>query len=952
MNPRHPSKPAAAGPRTAVAAALSLLMMGAAAPVGAAVVISQVYGAGGNTGALLNADFVELRNTGNAAVSLNGLSLQYASSTGTTWNSRVNLNGTIPAGGFFLVQLAGGANGAALPTADQVSTSINMSASSGKLALVAGTTALSGSCPLPSAEVLDFVGFGSANCSEGSPTPALSTVLAAFRANAGCTDTQANATDFSTGTPAPRNSSTVVPSCDGNAPPPPPPPPPPPEVPTLTTIPAVQGDGAKSLRVGELVSVAGVVTRVNNNGFFFQDAVGDGNPATSDALFVFTGTTAYPAVAVGNVVRVVGRVAEFNVGSAANAETLARTVTQLSTLTSVTQEGVGSIVPTPVTLPLASGDLERFEGMLVSIPGPFTISQNAFQSRFGQLTLSVGGRLETPTNRYRPNSAQALALAADNARRRLILDDGSSASNPSVTPYLNADALPRTGDVVMGSLTGVIDYGLATDSSAGAGGYKLHPTLPPQFGVSNPRTATPSDVGGNVKVASFNVLNYFTDFTNGQDANGAASPGCREGSSVRPANCRGADNLAEFQRQRAKIVEALAAINADAVGLMEIQNNGNGAADNLVAALNARVGAGTYAVAPLPAQGTGSDAIRTAVIYKPSRMVADASISDPNAINDRPTLAQPFTLPNGERFVLVVNHLKSKGGCPGAASVGNTDSGDGQGCWNAKRVQQAERLRAFLGEVQTATGVADALLVGDFNAYAKEDPIDLLTRNGLVDEVERVHPGGYSYVFDGASGRLDHLLSTASLSPKVAGSTHWHINADEIPTADYNLESKAPLLCSGNPCPADPYRVSPYRSSDHDPVIAGLNVYKTLVASSTNTSLVGTPGDDILISGAGRRTLTGGAGKDQFVFTASFTGGATIADFQPGADLISLRAVLQALGVTSSNPIGQGYLSCKASGTDALISVDPDAAGAALPRALLLIKNQPCAVLHPSNFVL
>ena len=210
--------------------------------------------------------------------------------------------------------------------------------------------------------------------------------------------------------------------------------------------------------------------------------------------------------------------------------------------------------------------------------------------------------------------------------------------------------MPRAGDTT-GDITGVIDFGLATNSTAGLGDYKIQPTVVPAFIAANPRTVAPQAVGGNVKVASFNVLNFFTTFTDGNTATGQTGQGCTLGTTTTAANCRGASNLNEFQRQRGKIVEAMAAIDADVLGLMEMQNNGNIAAQNLVDALNARVGAGTYAAAPVPAQGTGSDAIRVAMIFKPARLnLAGAPTSDVDPINNRPTLAQPFNLANGERF--------------------------------------------------------------------------------------------------------------------------------------------------------------------------------------------------------------------------------------------------------------------------------------------------------------
>ncbi|MFM8898886.1 MAG: hypothetical protein ACKOF9_02935, partial [Burkholderiales bacterium] len=331
---------------------------------------------------------------------------------------------------------------------------------------------------------------------------------------------------------------------------------------TDTPIYTIQGTGTTSPLVGNFVTTTGVVTRLINNGYYIQDLVGDANPATSDGLFIFTGSA--PTVAVGQLIRITGRVTEFNTGAASNAITAARPITELTNLSNLQVLGTGyAITPTPVTLPeLVNDELERYEGMLISIAGPLTVSQNFFQGRFGQVTLSVGGRLETPTNRYRPGP-QAQAQADENARRRLILDDGTSAQNPNPTPYFAADNTLRAGDT-LASLTGVLDYGLATASNTGFGDYKLHPTVAPVFVRANPRTAAPDNVGGNVKVASFNVLNYFTTFTNGSTASGQTGQGCTLGGSTTTAsNCRGASNLAEFIRQRAKIVEALAAINAD-----------------------------------------------------------------------------------------------------------------------------------------------------------------------------------------------------------------------------------------------------------------------------------------------------------------------------------------------------------------------------------------------------
>jgi uncharacterized protein len=884
--------------RTVIAGLLAALPFAGSAFAASNVVISQVYGGGGNTGAVFKNDFIEIFNRSGSPVSLNGWSVQYASATGTSFQVTTLPNVTLQPGQYYLVQEAAGTGGTTtLPSPDVIGT-LALSGTAGKVVLANVATPVTSAT---AASVLDLVSFGTtATPFEGAgPTPAPSSTNSVIRADGGCTDTDQNSADFTSVVAAPRNAASPVRSCvapaaaiipncpatlplppntggsvalsasdidglvnaitlnsgtlaafslasvtpatqvGGNA------------TANLTvasslaagtypvvinfannqnqtasctvsvvvqaasgitrSIPQIQGSGAVSPFVGTVQTTEGVVTHKVSNGFYMQDPQGDGNPDTSDGIFVFLG--AAPSVNLGDSVRVTGTVVEFTSGDAN------RPITQLSTVTGMNVQSTGnSITPTNLTLPLASAtEWEKYEGMLVRFTRPLTVSQNFFLGRFGQLTVS-GSRLEKPTNRFRAGSAEAIALQASNSANSLILDDNTSSQNPNPTPYIGQDNTNRAGDTVA-DLTGVIDFGLATSSSSGPSSYKLQPTITPVFSRSNPRLAAPEEVGGNVKVASFNVLNFFTTFTNGMTVDGQINQGCKLGSSVSKSNCRGADNLIEFERQRAKIAAAMQTIDADVFGLMEMQNNGNTAISYLVESLNALSGSNTYAFLPVPADpaATGTDAIRVAIVYKPAKLTpVGASMTDTDAINNRPPLAQTFAVNNGKRFSLVVNHLKSKGSCPTDGSL-DADQGDGQGCWNALRVKQANRLLTFISQVQATAGDTDVLTIGDYNANGAEDPIIALQNGGLVSEIERfVRPRGmpYSFVFDGEAGYLDHALTSASLSRNVTNVTEWHINADEPTVIDYNTEFK----------PQDLYTATPFRASDHDPVVIGLNL--------------------------------------------------------------------------------------------------------------------------------
>ena len=927
------------------------------------VVISQVYGGSGvGPGSSFGSDYVELFNAGSSAVSIAGWSVQYTSAAGTgLFSSFVTpLTGTLQPGQYYLVKLTTTtATGATpLPTADASGTT-DMAQAAGKVALVSASTGLacngsSTACtPAQLAQIVDLVGYGTtANFFEGSAAPAPSKTTAVFRASNGCTDTDNNTADFVVGTPAPRNSlSAPAPCSGGTTPPPPPPPAPPPPAPPTAAIWQIQGSGATSPYVGQSVTTSGVVTKVNNNGFFLQDPIGDGNPATSDGIFVFTSTQ--PTVSAGQTVQVSAKVQEFNVGAIANTDTAAHTVTELGNVSAIAVTGSASL-PAPVVLqfPLATQDsMEQYEGMLVTLTTaanfPLTVQQNYFLGRFGELTLGVGsvagvGRLWTPTNVLRPGS-QAQTMNVDNIRRSIVLDDGSTVQNPNPTPYLAADNTVRAGDTVV-SITGVIDYGLTTSANTDPGAYKIHPTQPVTFTRANPRTTMADDVGGNIRVGSANVENFFTTLDDGKNL-------CPPSNTA--DDCRGANSAAEFTRQRDKVVEELVGLNADAVALMELQNNGSTAIQNLVDALNVRLGSAVYARVPFAATGGGTDAIQVGMIYKPSRLsLVGAALSDTAAINNRAPMGQTFMALNGEKFNLIANHLKSKGCDDFAAGPGDTDQGDLQGCFNARRVQQADELRTFTARVQSANGVADTLLAGDFNAYAKEDPIADLTSNGFVDVIGRYldlpNAGtyGYSYVFNGSSGRLDQALASNTLASKVSGATEWHINADEPLVIDYNLEFKQSTTCPT--CGPDYYSKSPYRASDHDPIVVGLNLVHVINGTPGADTIVGTPGDDVITGGAGADRLTGNGGRNVFVYTSMRDAADTITDFTPNNDRLDLTQLLASIGVDPAAAISLGCVQLLASGNNTIVEIDVDGTvGRGLARPLVTLLNVSPASIDP-----
>ena len=518
----------------------------------------------------------------------------------------------------------------------------------------------------------------------------------------------------------------------------------------------IQGAGAASSLEGKRAAIRGVVVgdfqrRDQLSGFFLQEAASDGDPRTSEGIFVHAPRV--EDVSDGDLVQVEGRVKEYD------------GLTELTDVEEVAVCDTGRM-PSPEPLSLAEvDDLEPYEGMLVALTGELTVVGSHELGLHGQLLLASG-------RPFKRSGTEGV---------KLLLDDGSGIEQPPELAHLGQSRTRRIGDTVS-DVVGII--------SETEDGHVLHPTAPPRFEAANPRDAEPPDVGGTVSVAGFNLLNYFITFGE-----------------------RGASNGEELERQRAKHLAAITGMDADIVALSELENH-DGAIRDLVEVLNDAAGEDAWAAVPDPTGGYGDDPIRVGLIYRREavRAVGEPKIDRDSAFK-RPPLAQTFEV-DGERFTVVVNHFKSKS-CRHAKGK-EEDAGDGQGCWNPFRVRQARRLLEFVDQLKAESGDPDVLVVGDLNAYGGEDPIRALTEGGLIDQVEAHVPAAerYSYVYRGTSGYLDHALTTKSLDSRVSGVAIWHINSDEPPLLDYNTEHGHPEL----------YQPDPYRSSDHDPVLIGLDL--------------------------------------------------------------------------------------------------------------------------------
>nr|WP_240643845.1 ExeM/NucH family extracellular endonuclease [Antribacter gilvus] len=815
----------------------------------AAVIIDEVYGGGGNSGAAFAQDFIELYNTTDQPVSLDGWSVQYASATGTWANgSQTNLTGTIPAHGSFLVGQATGSNTTlpALPTPDATGT-IAMSGSGAKVALVNATARLgcAGVACATDPAVADLVGWGATASSYAGTAPAPATTNATSVSRTNHVNTADNAADFTAGTPTPTNAGPGTEPTPSPSPSDPSPSPTPSDPAGVTPIAEIQGAGAASPLAGRTVTTEGVVTATyptgGFNGYTVQTAGTGGpiDPAThtaSDAVFVFSSATD-DLVQVGDLVRVTGAVSEFQglteitVTAAAGLQVL----------------GTGSVTPAVLPWPATGAVRESLESMLYDAGDSWTISNTFTANNFSEVGLAFGdGPLVQPTDVARPGTPEAAAQAAQNAERAVTLDDGasvnflSSANSGLTPPYISLASPVRVGASVDFTEPVIVDY----RNNA----WKLNPTRqvtadgakPAVF--ENDRPAAPEVVGGDVSVASFNVLNYFT--TLGEHLTGCSSYNDRTGDPVTVNSCpgngpRGAYEAEDLARQQAKIVAAINGLDADVVGLLEIENSfalgetPDEATATLVAALNAAAGSEKWAYVPSSADlppASEMDVITNAIIFQPaavervgaSRALGELSGTGEAFDNAREPVGQAFApVGGGESFFVAVNHFKSKGSA--GPWPGDADTGDGQGSSNESRVRQATALRDWVATVtEPAQPVA---LVGDFNAYTQEDPMQVLYAAGYTNAAATLAAGQHSYSFSGQSGSLDHVLLNGPAMALATGADVWEINAEESVALEYSRYNYHGTLF---------YEDGPFRSSDHNPAIVGLD----LVADPIELDLV------------------------------------------------------------------------------------------------------------------
>ncbi|MEO1491281.1 MAG: ExeM/NucH family extracellular endonuclease [Pseudomonadota bacterium] len=668
---------------------------------------------------------------------------------------------------------------------------------------------------------------------------------------------------------------------------------------------------------GQIVTIEAVVTAEfldGLSGFFVQeeDADQDGNDATSEGLFIFDNGLDLEGLAVGDLVQVTGEVGEFFGQTQISADfvEIVSSGNTLPTATEVTFPTTGVILDDDGEF---VADLEAVEGMLITIPTDMTVTEFFNLDRFGEYRVSSDGRLESFTQNNDPDVEGFAQHLQDIAARSVTLDDGSSEQNPDELKIidgndgiLTADDSFRIGDTIS-DITGVLGYSFDQFRIQDGQG---------TFTETNPRPLSPDDIGGTFSVASLNVLNFFTTLDDGTaQTDGGFDP-------------RGADDLtrfdtnselantdpnAEFDRQTEKLVNAIVELDADILGLVEIENtDDNRALQALVDAVNDRLhelGSEDRYHAVDPGGlvgGENGDAITTGLIFKANTVEQTAGttvevlddtrvteelgldfgqpVFDGVNTNRNPVVATFTDLASGQELTVAVNHFKSKGGTGDGADA---DQLDGAGNFNQTRLNGSIALDAFLQTNPTNSNSDKILILGDLNAAQQEDPVTFLEDAGFTDLAEEFindpdtpESENRSFVFDGQSSTLDYALANEALLADVAGVTEWHINADEADAIDFNLDfGRNPDLFDGD---------SPARNSDHDPVLVSFEFAPIVLGTDGNDRLVGTDAGEILNGLAGNDNYLGLGGDDTFVLGANDRD--KVRDYEIDGDLLDVSA--------------------------------------------------------------
>lgn len=756
-------------------------------PAAAHVVISQVYGGGGNAGATFTHDFIELFNQSPAPVNLSGWSVQYLSATGTgTW-AVTPLSGSIAPGGYYLIQEAQGAGGTTpLPAPDAIGT-IPMAAGAGKVALSSSTTPFSGACPTC---LVDLVGYGGANCFEGAGSTApTSNTTAALRKRGGCFDSNNNNIDFSIGSPNPRNTATSTRTCD--FPP--------------AAIHDIQGDGLVSPFLGQDVSTTGVVTGIKTNGFFIQepDASVDANPATSEGIFVFTSSA--PVVAVGNAVTVMGTASEFF------------NLTQLESSLpgDVTVNSGGNPLPAATTFtttipdPAGTPDqLERFEGMRMHAVSLVSVAPtNNFGETFTVLE-GVARPLREPgieiSQPVPPDPTSGVPDCCiprwdENPERIIIDSDGLAGSS----------AISVTSNVTFSNVTGPLDFTF--------GDYKVLPETPPSTTANISAIPVPTPAAGEFTVAGFNIENFNNNATQRQKAALAIRDVLRLPDIIGTIEIF---DLADLQALVAEI-QSISGVVYEA-RLIEADGQSEDA-DQDVGFLVKTSRIQIDSVTQEELAGCDGSAANCNTFIDPNT-------NQPALLNDRPPLVLRATVdPSGidpRPIIVVVNHTRS------FIDI-ETVTGEGPRV-RTKRKAQGEFLANLLQDFQTNNPTTPVMSIGDYNAYqfndGYTDPVATIKGTPTADDEvvvdespDLVNPDfinltdglpadqRYSFIFEGTPQALDHFIINTVANSYLQRYAIARNNADffEVPGSTFLNDATRPERCSDHDMPVAYFKFPP-----------------------------------------------------------------------------------------------------------------------------------------------